>query len=167
MHVILLKAIYWMSMSSHENLSIRLVSILSFSQLPSFRYRFGQYLLREREIRFIVSARCTNTLTMDCFPKLPNFQACIGARKIAPDENCPPALILTLILNQTLTLTGGQFSGHPLTKISKLAWNFLLTSYYMKSSLLILTFTTHQYYYLPKFIARICVTDNLSPNNLF
>ena len=30
-----------------------------------------------------------------------------GSRKIAPEENCPPALILTLILNQTLTLTGG------------------------------------------------------------
>ena len=33
-----------------------------------------------------------------------------GSRKIAPEENCPLALILTLILNQTLTLTGGQFS---------------------------------------------------------
>ena len=31
-----------------------------------------------------------------------------GSRKIAPEENCPPALIL----NQTLTLTGGQFSGN-------------------------------------------------------
>ena len=30
-----------------------------------------------------------------------------GSRKIAPS-----ALILTLTLNQTLTLTGGQFSGH-------------------------------------------------------
>ena len=36
----------------------------------------------------------------------------IGSRKIAPEENCPPALILMLMLNQTLTLTGGQFSGH-------------------------------------------------------
>ena len=41
-----------------------------------------------------------------------------SSRKIDPEENCPPALILTLILNQTLTLTGGQFStgqfsGHP------------------------------------------------------
>ena len=35
-----------------------------------------------------------------------------GSRKIAPEENYPPALILALILNQTLTLTGGQFSGH-------------------------------------------------------
>ena len=40
-----------------------------------------------------------------------------GSRKIAPEENCLPALILTLILNQTLTLTGGNFhrghfSGH-------------------------------------------------------
>ena len=33
-----------------------------------------------------------------------------GSRKIAPEENCPPALILTLIVSQTLTLTGGQFS---------------------------------------------------------
>ena len=33
-----------------------------------------------------------------------------GSRKIAPEKNCPPALILTLILNQTLTLTGTQFS---------------------------------------------------------
>ena len=30
--------------------------------------------------------------------------------KIAPEENYPQALILTLIVNQTLTLTGGQFS---------------------------------------------------------
>ena len=33
------------------------------------------------------------------------------SQKIAPEKNClPPALILTLVLNQTLTLTGGQFS---------------------------------------------------------
>ena len=41
-----------------------------------------------------------------------------GSRKIAPEENCPPALILTLIVHQTLNLTGGnfprgRFSGHP------------------------------------------------------
>ena len=40
-----------------------------------------------------------------------------GSRKIAPKENCPSALILMLILNQTLILTEdnfprGQFSGH-------------------------------------------------------
>ena len=34
------------------------------------------------------------------------------SRKIAAEENFPPALILMLILNQTLTLPGGQFSGH-------------------------------------------------------
>ena len=34
----------------------------------------------------------------------------LGSRKIASEENCPPALILKLILNQTLTLTGVQFS---------------------------------------------------------
>ena len=34
----------------------------------------------------------------------------LGSRKIAPEENCPSALILTLMLNQILTLTGGQFS---------------------------------------------------------
>ena len=33
-----------------------------------------------------------------------------GSRKTALNENGPPALILTLILNQTLTLTGEQFS---------------------------------------------------------
>ena len=31
----------------------------------------------------------------------------IGSRTVAPGENCPPALILTLTLNQTLTLIGG------------------------------------------------------------
>ena len=31
-----------------------------------------------------------------------------GSRATAPEENCPPALILTLTLTQTLT--GGQFS---------------------------------------------------------
>ena len=37
-----------------------------------------------------------------------------GSRKIAPEENCPPAPILTLILNQTLAVGNfphGQFSG--------------------------------------------------------
>ena len=34
-----------------------------------------------------------------------------------PRGKLPPALILTLILNQTLTLTGGQFSGHRLVCI--------------------------------------------------
>ena len=41
MHVILLKTIYWVS--SHQNLSIRFISILSFSYLPSFTYHFHQY----------------------------------------------------------------------------------------------------------------------------
>ena len=70
-HVILLETLYWMS--SHQNLSIRLISILSFSKLLSFTYCFCQYLLREMKIRFIVSARCTNTVTMDRFPKLAKF----------------------------------------------------------------------------------------------
>ena len=40
-----------------------------------------------------------------------------GPRTIAPEENCPPTPILTLTLNQTLTLPGGnlprgQLSGH-------------------------------------------------------
>ena len=34
-----------------------------------------------------------------------------GSRKIANEENRPSTLILTLILNQTLTLTGGNFPG--------------------------------------------------------
>ena len=53
-----------------------------------------------------------------------------GSRKIAPEENCPPALILTLILNQTLTLTGGQFSGHLLKGVlfkCTLLYSFKLT----------------------------------------
>ena len=33
-----------------------------------------------------------------------------GSRTIAPEENCPTTLILTLTLNQTLTLTKRQFS---------------------------------------------------------
>ena len=33
-----------------------------------------------------------------------------GSRKIDPEENCAPTLILTLTLNQTLILTGAQFS---------------------------------------------------------
>ena len=33
-----------------------------------------------------------------------------GSKKIVPEENCLPALILTLILHQTLNLTGGQIS---------------------------------------------------------
>ena len=54
-----------------------------------------------------------------------------GSRKIPHDENCPPALILTLILNQTLTLTGrqfssGQFSGHHFKRLKYLnTFNFL------------------------------------------
>ena len=38
------------------------------------------------------------------------FEAILNeSRKIASEENFAPALILTLILNQTLTLTGGNF----------------------------------------------------------
>ena len=33
-----------------------------------------------------------------------------GSRTIAAEKKCPLALILTLTLNQTLTLIGGQFS---------------------------------------------------------
>ena len=45
---------------------------------------------------------------------LGDFQICIsvplkGSRTSATEENCPPTLILTLTLNQTLTLTGAQF----------------------------------------------------------
>ena len=58
-------------MSSHQKLSVRL--ILLFSLLLSLAYRFHQYLLREMKICFIVSARCTNTVTMDHFPKLAKF----------------------------------------------------------------------------------------------
>ena len=50
MHVIFLKTIYWMS--SHQNLSIRLISILLFSQLPLFTYLFRQYLLGGNENSF-------------------------------------------------------------------------------------------------------------------
>ena len=57
-------------MSSHQDLSIKLISNLSFSQLPSLMYRSCQYLLRETKIHFIVPARCTNTVTMDRFPEL-------------------------------------------------------------------------------------------------
>ena len=41
-------------------------------------YRFRQYLLRKTKIRFIVSARCTNTVTMDRFPKLAKFPGLTG-----------------------------------------------------------------------------------------
>ena len=34
----------------------------------------------------------------------------LGSRTIAPEENCLLTLILTLTLNQTLTLNRGQFS---------------------------------------------------------
>ena len=70
-HVMLLKTIYWMS--SHQNLSVRLISILLFSKLLSFAYCLCQYLLQETKICFIVSARCTNTGTMDHFLKLAKF----------------------------------------------------------------------------------------------
>ena len=33
-----------------------------------------------------------------------------GSRTIIPEKNCPPTLILSLILTQILTVTGGQFS---------------------------------------------------------
>ena len=39
---------------------------------------------------------------------LSKFVGTNGSRKIAPEENCPPAVILMLIVNQTLTLTGGN-----------------------------------------------------------
>ena len=41
-----------------------------------------------------------------------------GSRTITPEENCPPpTLKLTLILIQTLTLTGGQFSSGAIVRI--------------------------------------------------
>ena len=39
--------------------------------------------------------------------------------KIAPEENYPQALILTLIVNQTLTLTGEQFSSGGILRTPK------------------------------------------------
>ena len=44
------------------------------------------------------------------FSKASGMMGVLG--KLTPRKIAPPALILTLILNQTLTLTGGQFSGH-------------------------------------------------------
>ena len=38
------------------------------------------------------------------------FDALKGSITIAPEEDCPPTLTLTITLNQTPTLTGGQFS---------------------------------------------------------
>ena len=43
----------------------------------------------------------------------------IGSRKIALEQNCPLALILTLILNQTRTLTWGQFSSGAIFRTPK------------------------------------------------
>ena len=42
-----------------------------------------------------------------------------GSSKIAPEEDCPPALILTLILNQTLTMTGEQFFSGTIFRIPR------------------------------------------------
>ena len=36
---------------------------------------------------------------------------------ITPEENCPWALILTLTLNKTLTLPGGQISSEVIVRI--------------------------------------------------
>ena len=70
-HVILLKTMYLMS--SHQNLSVRLSSILSFSKLLLSTYRVCQNRLGKTKIHFIISARCTNRITMDRFPKLAKF----------------------------------------------------------------------------------------------
>ena len=74
-------------MSSHQNLSVRLISILSFSWLPSFTYLFCQYQLWEMKICFIVSARCTNMVTMDDFPKLARFPG-LSRYFLFSESNC-------------------------------------------------------------------------------
>ena len=77
MHVILLKTIYWMYwMSSHQNLSIRLISILSFSQLPPFTYRFRQYLLRKTKFVSSFPQGVQTRQQWIVSLNLPNFQAC-------------------------------------------------------------------------------------------
>ena len=43
---------------------------------------------------------------MDRKKKMFSLMVFKSSRTIAPEENCPPTLILTLTLNQTLTLTG-------------------------------------------------------------
>ena len=50
-----------------------------------------------------------------------------SSSSIVPEENCPPTLILTLTLNQNLTLTEGQFSGHlsTITNLYRYSNNFL------------------------------------------
>ena len=52
--------------------------------------------------------------------KLKRHMSKLDSRKIAPEENCPPALILTLILNQTLTLNGRQFSSGAIFRTPKI-----------------------------------------------
>ena len=56
-------------MSSHQNLSVRLISNLIVFLLP-FMYHFCQYLLRKTKICFSISTRCTNMVTINHFPKL-------------------------------------------------------------------------------------------------
>ena len=41
----------------------------------------------------------------------------MDSRTIAPEENCPPTLKLTLKLNQTLTPTMGQFLSLAIVRI--------------------------------------------------
>ena len=54
-----------------------------------------------------------------------------GSKKIAPEENCPPALILTLILNQTLTLTGGQFSSGGIFRTPPTLYHIIIADFFI------------------------------------
>ena len=69
--------------------------MLSFFKLPSFTYHFHQYLPGETKIRFIASAKCTKTATMDRFSKLAKF--------LSGSWNDPMKLVLSIFASQYLS----------------------------------------------------------------
>ena len=77
----------------------------------------GFLLLRKKLIRLqsLMLSRFNRLANSEKVQEILSLKCCTsclkGSRKIASEENCPPpALILRLIVNQTLTLTWGQFS---------------------------------------------------------
>ena len=73
--------------------------------IPEFFYPFKLFSIQGFSVNVLFSLEHDNFIINNTTSFITH-----GSRKIAPEENCPPALILTLILNQTLTQTGGQFS---------------------------------------------------------
>ena len=118
---------------TYDRLCLCAIAIyIAFKLLPTWNHRektsrnnnFSLKWQTNSQLTFFIAITLT-LIEKKLFLEKSSIILLIGSRKIAPKENCPPALIITLILNQTLTLTGrqfssGQFSGHHFKRLKYL-----------------------------------------------